>query len=217
MAAEASGGRPDLVVRPAERRELGRIAALLRAEIAASEIYGAAFRAHEQRRMSAAFLEEVWAIDQGCVMVGLIEGEIAAFSVCSLDNGIVWMHWGATLARFRRFGTALRASAAMVERFRGRCFSKLCTVSRIGNRRAEALLRRSGFRAACELRNHWFGEDFILWELPLDPVEPYVGQTGPLPLRRRLAIRLRHALGERAAAGRARLLGRPFRRGSPSG
>ncbi|MCF6303564.1 MAG: hypothetical protein L3J13_10300, partial [Devosiaceae bacterium] len=55
---------------------------------------------------------------------------------------------------------------ALIEHFDNGRFHKIATYTKLGNP-AVALLKRFKFDLTCTLKNHIFGEDYMLYELPL--------------------------------------------------
>lgn len=171
---DTAAARADLILRGAKTDELAEVHRLLVEEIRRNPHYNAEFKAHEERRMTLAYLKHLHAVDPDLVFVAhrRSRGRIAGFFIASPDCGHLWLHWGVALQEFRDGRRSLITIRAMVKSLDNGRWSKICTAIRTSNRPALILMRACGFKPLCVLKDHWFGQDYKLLELPLNKVVP---------------------------------------------
>lgn len=101
------------------------------------------------------------------VLVAEIDGELAGFCISRYDDGVIWLSWFGVREdkRSRGIGSALLSSLEQSCAAR-RCHKIWCD-TRVPNERSAHLLQKAGFSKICELTNHWYGQDFYLWEKPV--------------------------------------------------
>jgi ribosomal protein S18 acetylase RimI-like enzyme len=96
---------------------------------------------------------------------------IVGFCISSYDAGLIWLAWFGVLPAARGQGIGGRLLAALSQTMTVRRAHKIWCDTRTANDKAQRVLEAFGFREIAQLRNHWYGQDFLLWEWPpADPV-----------------------------------------------
>ena len=72
-------------------------------------------------------------------------------------------------------------------------FHKIATYTKTGNEAAEAIMGRMGFAHVATLRQHIFGEDYLLFERPLNKTMPGYDRGTKGGLKHRLVRMLKLA------------------------
>ena len=105
--------------------------------------------------------------DPDSVLLALISSEPVGFCLSRYDDGLLWLSWFGVMPSYRRrgIGKALLDSLALTAP--ARRAHKLWCDTRTENIQSATLLANAGFEKICELRNHWYGQDFYLWQRPL--------------------------------------------------
>jgi ribosomal protein S18 acetylase RimI-like enzyme len=102
--------------------------------------------------------------DPDFAQIARVDGELAGFCFSQKDDGLIWLSWFGVSPKYRRQGIGRALLAALERRARSCRSHKIWCDSRTDNAPSCNLLNRSGFRPICKVTNHWYGQDFILWE-----------------------------------------------------
>ncbi|HHG89780.1 MAG TPA: hypothetical protein ENJ90_04770 [Devosia sp.] len=162
--------------------------------IETSPHYSDLFKQYEKARLSKAYLANLIAMDPYHVIICLAEKETAGFMITGPELGTLWLYWSYIFPEKRRASLAMACFRDMISHWQNGRFHKISTYIRPGND-AVAIVRRFKFVHTCTLEKHIFGQDYMLYELPLNKVtKDYdlgmnVGRLG------RIRGRLRAAFG----------------------
>ncbi len=189
--AQMGAGR---TMRPATPADIKQIRALICEAIDESPFYNAQFKAHEKVRLNEDFLLALISADPWFVPVILYKGEFAGFIVSTPELGVLWAVWVYISPRFRQTAIALTSIGFLVRHWDNGRFHKISCFVRPENTRSEAVMTHFGFERTALLRNHIFGQDYLLLERPLNKTRD--GYDPPLAFGRINALRrkLRHVL-----------------------
>lgn len=160
---------PD-VLRPADFDDLRLVHTRLMEVIDTSPFYSDEFKAHEKARLSPAFLEALLEADPWHVALMLQDGETVGFMISGPELGTLWLYWSYLFPDHRRSGTAMAAMRAFMAHWDNGRFHKIATYTKPGNEVAAAIMKRLGWSHTATLRQHIFGEDYLLYEKPLTKV-----------------------------------------------
>lgn len=149
---------------PAEAESLSRSIVGL---ISGLTYYNEFARASEIAKYSAGDLLDSIREDSDSILVAVRASEILGFCINKYDDGLLWLSWIAVLPGYRGRGIAEKLLGRMEESAKARGIHKIWCDSRTVNESAKALLSKIGYRQLCTVENHWYGQDFILWEKPL--------------------------------------------------
>ena len=151
-------------VRPMHAHEAEQVAALLHEVIASLDIYVEAARATEIEIYTPAYIRELSMRDADGVLIAEEADVIVGFCISYADDGPYWLAWfGARLGYTGRgIGSALLAD--MHTRRQAAGIHKIWCDSRTDNHASRACLARAGYRTICILEDHWFRQDYMLFE-----------------------------------------------------
>jgi ribosomal protein S18 acetylase RimI-like enzyme len=90
--------------------------------------------------------------------------EIVGFLIGHFYGSVLWLDWVAVKDTMRRRGIATEIIKNVEDRAMKVKAHKIWCDSRSNNTPSINLLRSRGFRRAAILKNHWFGQDFFIWE-----------------------------------------------------
>jgi RimJ/RimL family protein N-acetyltransferase len=155
---------PPIAVRPMRPREAAQVSALMREVIAALEFYTPAARRAEIARHAPELLRAMAADDPDAVLVAARGEALGGFCVSNDDDGLRWLAWYGVRPEWYGQGAGVLLLEALAERMRARGYHKIWCDCRTENLPSQATLRRADFREICTLRNHWYGQDFLLLE-----------------------------------------------------
>ena len=151
-------------VGPVAEHEFEALATLMRETIAALTVYNERALRAELTKYTPAALRARAADDPHAVLVARDDTGLAGFCISRFDDGTVWLDWFGTdiRARGRGVGAALLASLAVT--LPAREAHKIWCDSRTDNAKSKSVLERAGYRRIATLTNHWYGQDYFLWE-----------------------------------------------------
>lgn len=144
--------------------EFAALAALMRETIGPLGYYNERARLAELKKYSAETLRALAAADPRAVIVARDELGLTGFCVSSCDGGIVSLAWYGTATRARGRGVGAALLAALAATLSDRDGHKLWCDSRTDNKESNSVLERAGYKRVATLSNHWFGQDYFLWE-----------------------------------------------------
>lgn len=149
---------------PIAGHEYAALAALMRDTIEPLSFYNESARRAELARYTADGLRALVAADPLSVIVARDNGALVGFCVSRFDDGTVWLSWFGTAAHARGRGIGAALLAALAQTLPARHAHKIWCDSRVENARSASVLERAGFRRIATLTNHWYGQDYYLWE-----------------------------------------------------
>jgi len=140
------------------------VAKLVRKVVSPLEYYSKAAREQEMAKYTPAKLRVLAAEDPDSVLVASKGDRLVGFCFSRFDDGLIWLAWFGVDhdARGQGVGRALLTALEGTIRLRGA--HKLWCDCRVNNSQSKAVLVNAGFTPIANVRNHWYGHDFILWE-----------------------------------------------------
>lgn len=126
--------------------------------------YNETAKRSEAAKYSADLLRESAESEPDSVLVARIEHEIVGFCFSKSDDGLVWLAWFGVHPSFRRQGIGSQLLATLEETVRNGRSHKIWCDCRTENEASKVALTNHGYVELCTVRNHWYGQDFILWE-----------------------------------------------------
>lgn len=151
-------------VSPASPTDIPAVAALMRATIERVPYYNARAIASELTKYTAEALAAQLAVDPYAVLVSRDAEGPTGFCVSRYDDATVWLSWFGVADRARRQGLGLALVEALKASLPARGAHKIWCDSRADNVESIGTLERAGFRRIASLENHWFNQDYLLWE-----------------------------------------------------
>lgn len=141
-----------------------QVAALVRSVIEPLEYYNERARSEEIAKYGTEELIALATRDRFSVLVALSSGVESGFCISEYDDGLIWLDWFGVASAFRHRGIGNSLLRALEESTAARQCHKIWCDSRTSNLASEAVLARSGYSKICTVQNHWYGQDFFLWE-----------------------------------------------------
>ena len=129
--------------------------------------YNALAKKGERAKYTAKSLKSKLREDNYSVLVAKDGSGLLGFAISHLDDYLVWLDWFMVDPKARRKGVGSALLHAMMETAPRRGAHKVWCDCRTDNEASKAILKRNGFARIAEVRNHWYGQDFILWERPV--------------------------------------------------
>lgn len=118
----------------------------------------------ELEKYSPTRLRESISNDQDSVLIAKTGEEVIGFCLSHYDDGLIWLSWFGVNPLYRRRGIGSALLERLEETVRNRKAHKVWCDSRTENEASRLVLISHGYTQLCTVRNHWYGQDFILWE-----------------------------------------------------
>ena len=163
-AASSAESSAPIHVRPLAPGEEHAVAALVRAVVEPLAYYSEAARTAEIAKYSAANLAVMAEEDAAAVIVAAVGARVVGFCISRYDDGVIWLSWFGVDPAWRGSGVGGALLGALEAGVRARGCRKIWCDTRTENVRSQAVLRRAGYTEICRLDDHWYGQDFILWQ-----------------------------------------------------
>ena len=161
------------VVTPIAHHEFDAVATLMRDTIGPLAYYNEPARRAELAKYSAESLRALVAGDPHAVLVARDSNGPVGFCVSRFDDATIWLSWFGTAAHARGRGIGAALLAALAVTLPARHAHKIWCDSRTDNTASRSVLEQAGFRCIATLTNHWYEQDYFLWEwFPNGPTSP---------------------------------------------
>jgi ribosomal protein S18 acetylase RimI-like enzyme len=152
-------------VRIARKDELDEISKLFSKILEDLPYYNSLAKENELRKYTPPKLAEKQKQDKYSVLVALDESnEIVGFCFNHFDDFTIWLDWFGVKPPNRKKGTGGAIIQALFKTATERGAHKVWCDTRTSNEASKNLLRKLGFKEIAEVKNHWYKQDFILWE-----------------------------------------------------
>ena len=102
--------------------------------------------------------------DPESILVARISDRLAGYAINNLDDETIWLSWFGVDPAFRKRGVGTSLLRALDRRAETLGAHKVWCDSRTENLESKLTLTGHGFRQLCTIPDHWYRQDFILWE-----------------------------------------------------
>jgi RimJ/RimL family protein N-acetyltransferase len=147
-----------------DRDDADSVSLLFTQIVEALPYYNATAKSSEIKKYSAELLRCSVLDEPESVLVAKRDGELAGFCISENDDGLIWLAWFAVHPSFRKQGTGLALLTRLEDHARNQKSHKIWCDCRTENKASQLALSKQGYTQLCIVRNHWYGQDFILWE-----------------------------------------------------
>jgi RimJ/RimL family protein N-acetyltransferase len=155
----------EITVRKAEATELSEVVKLFSEILRDIPYYNPLAKESEAKKYTVPKLARKLSHDPYSVLVATNSyGRIVGFSFNHFDDFTIWIDWFGVEQSSRNKGVGLAILKATLENAIKREAHKVWCDCRSSNEPSKNLLRKAGFREIAEIKNHWYKQDFILWE-----------------------------------------------------
>jgi ribosomal protein S18 acetylase RimI-like enzyme len=143
--------------------EAEALSSLFRQVVTLLPYYNETAKNSEIKKYSPRLLRESTAADPESALVAKQDGQLLGFCLSRYDDGLIWLEWFGVHPAHRRKGVASALLRALEKKARKRTHKIWCDC-RTENGPSIEILTAHQYQQLCTLRNHWYGQDFILWE-----------------------------------------------------
>ena len=192
-----SGGEIDSStgLRPATINEINQVHDWLMQAIDETPFYNEDFKQFEKARLNRSYLEDLYNEDPAHIMIMTDNNQPCGFMINGPELGTLWLYWSYLLPAHRKGLLAMSAMRAFIKHWDNGRFHKIATYTKDGNKPAEMIMKRARYKHIVTLEKHIFGEDYHLYELPLNKVSEGYDRGISGGRMTRLKQKLRRALG----------------------
>lgn len=144
--------------------EAADASALLERVVTKATVYNEIARADQLQKYTPAYMEKLIKGDPMSVAGSYRDGKLVGIVVTVNQTGPIWIDWICIdeHARGQHVGEDLIAFCLAEAPKRGS--NKYWCDTRTENQPAVNLFTKMGFQKKCELKSHWYGQDFFIWE-----------------------------------------------------
>lgn len=153
-----------LIVERMSEDEAPEVARLVAATIQPLEYYNERAKIEETAKYAPDRLLALVREEADAVLVARLDGRIVGYCISRYDDGLVWLSWFGVDADQRGRGIGQTLLHAVAETLPSRRAHKMWCDTRTDNVKSQRVLTRFGFSKIGHVRNHWYGQDFYLWE-----------------------------------------------------
>jgi ribosomal protein S18 acetylase RimI-like enzyme len=144
--------------------EVDALAVLMREVIEPIPYYNDVARRAEHAKHTPEKLQEMIVEDPLAILVARDEKGLTGFCVSGWDDATIWLYWFGVAPRARGKGIGAALLKALAATLPSRGAHKIWCDSRTDNKESIAVLKELGFRQVARLDNHWYNQDYFLWE-----------------------------------------------------
>lgn len=126
--------------------------------------YNDAAKASELAKYLPKSLQESTGRDPDSVLVARTIDRIVGFCFSHNDDGVVWLSWFGVHPQYRGVGVGSALLEKLENTVRSGRSHKIWCDCRTENEPSKDALSKQGYLPLCTVKNHWYGQDFILWE-----------------------------------------------------
>ena len=164
----AIGIRTEIEVDRMSPEEAEAVSQLVRQIIFSPEYDNQWARREEMARYLPSRLIESAQNDPDSVLVAKNGDEIIGFCLSEYEEGVIWLAWFGVDPQRRGHGVGSALLSVLERTVHPRGCHKIWCDTLTTNEASHAVLARRGYSRICILRNHWYGQDTILWEKFVD-------------------------------------------------
>jgi ribosomal protein S18 acetylase RimI-like enzyme len=149
----------------AEKEEnLKQVITIFENELIRIPYYNQLAKDHEKEHYSLVNLTAKIRHDPTSVLVAKDQGNIVGFCFNRFDDYTIWLEWIITVNSNKRAGVGKMLLEKLFESALQRDCHKVWCDCRTDNAISKSFLLKNGFTEICELKKHWYQQDFVLLE-----------------------------------------------------
>lgn len=149
---------------PMAEAEAEEISQLVESVIRPLEYYNERARKEEIEKYSSDNLLKLVREDSDAVLAAKAKSAIVGFCISRYDDGLLWLSWFGVRDDYRKNGIGEKLLIVLESSASRRRAHKIWCDTRTDNLVSQRALLKAGFKKTVLLSNHWYNQDFFLWE-----------------------------------------------------
>lgn len=129
-----------------------------------TDYYSSEAKEAEKNKFSVENLQSLIKNDNSIFLAAKEDDKLIGFIYGFFDCGTFWADWIGVLKENRRKGVALGLMRELEMILGDTKTRKVWCDTRSDNKESNAMLKKLGFERAAHLKEHWYGQDYYLWE-----------------------------------------------------
>jgi len=162
------GMKRDIIIRHAMVSDCDMLSEVIEAVIVDIPYYNDIAKESEIRKYKSADLKFKVQEDKNAILVAVIENDIVGFCLSRFDDNVIWLEWFGVHKNFRGLGVSNLLLKELDKTVLIRDCHKIWCDCRTSNNGSIHILTKNGYKQIVTLKNHWYKQDFILWEKPFN-------------------------------------------------
>jgi ribosomal protein S18 acetylase RimI-like enzyme len=147
--------------------DVAQISSLFKEVVTALPFYNKIAKHNEIKKYTPKKILELIRKDRYSVLIAKNGKKVVGFCFNYFDNYTIWIDWVGIDKKLRNSGIGTLLVKRVITDAKKRRAHKVWCDTRSNNNSSKNLAKKLGFREIIELKNHWYGQDFILWERPV--------------------------------------------------
>jgi RimJ/RimL family protein N-acetyltransferase len=158
----------EITIRQALQSDCVKLSEIIEAVIRAIPYYNDLAKESEIKKFQPSDLKLKILDDKHSVIVATIKDEIVGFCLSRFDDNLIWLEWFGVLEIYRGKGISNLLLTELDKTVLIRECHKIWCDCRTSNKASMHILTSHGYRQIVTIPNHWYKQDFILWEKPFN-------------------------------------------------
>lgn len=151
-------------IRRAVKTECNMISEVFGKVIVDLPYYNKAAQTNEVSKYTPEALAKKIEEDADSILVAVENEAILGLCFSRFDDTLIWLEWFAVEKEARGKGIASLLIDTLESSVKGRNAHKIWCDCRTENLKSARLLSSRGYLPLCTVTNHWYNQDFILWQ-----------------------------------------------------
>jgi|GEM_PF-765366 len=156
--------KENIIIKRATKDDCKTLANVIETVVQAIPYYNDLAKQSEIAKFQTSDLISKIEADKHSVIIATINDEIVGFCMTRFDDYIILLEWFGVLETHRGKGIANLLLTALNETISIRQCHKIWCDCRTSNKASIHILTNHGFKQLVTILNHWYKQDFILWE-----------------------------------------------------
>jgi len=156
--------KKNISVRKARPKDCEKLSLVIETVIRAIPYYNDLAKDTEVSKFKTVDLKLKIKDDPHSVIIACIDNEITSFCLSRFDDYVIWLEWFGVLETYRGKGIANLLLLELDSTISLRKCHKIWCDCRTSNKASIHILTTHGYKQLTTIANHWYKQDFILWE-----------------------------------------------------
>ncbi|HRG42915.1 MAG TPA: GNAT family N-acetyltransferase [Saprospiraceae bacterium] len=148
----------------AKRKDCAELASIIEGVVRAIPYYNDLAKENEISKYGTKNLFSKIKEDKDSILLAIINKKIVGFCLTRFDDYLIWIEWFGVVQEYRGQGIATMLLKELDKSILSRNCHKIWCDCRTTNKASIHILSNQGFKQLVMIPQHWYKQDFILWE-----------------------------------------------------